>query len=291
MIPNRDSEGESPAKLGKFLGTLDYLLTVFKIESLMAYGGEPLLFPTAVTSIFRAATTKGVGKRELITSGYFSNDSAFINYVAEQLIAAGVNDVKISVDAFHQEHIPVQRIDPFIAALKANKFKNILLHPAWLVSQDADNYYNRETRRLLEVISRTYDIKISRGNTITLSGLAKKYLWNYFPEQTIDLATTCGTIAHTNSLSDVKTLRILANGNIAICRAIVIGNIFRSSIESIIQDYDPNTHEGISLLLAGGLSRLLSVAEKHTGRIDLTVYRNPCDLCADCIKAISDHSN
>jgi hypothetical protein len=263
-------------------------LDTFQIESLMTFGGEPLLYPESTAALLQAAAAHGVRRRELITNGYFSNDTAFINTVVEQLIAAGVNDIKLSIDTFHQEYIPIQHIEPFIVALQSHKFTNLSIHPAWLVSQDHANDYNRQTRNLISALSRTYDIDISPGNAVALSGLAKQHFWSYYPEKLIDLNMPCGKMAFTSSLSDIKTLRILPNGNIAICRAMVIGNIFRSSMESIVRDYNHNAHKGISLLLNGGLKRLHFVAETHAGPIDLSMYRNPCDLCADCVKAIGD---
>lgn len=286
VISKNGDPGHSYADLDAVLAALSFLLNAFHIESLMTFGGEPLLYADITAALLQAATAHGVSRRELITNGYFSNDTAFIGAVVEQLLAAGVNDIKLSIDAFHQEHIPIHRVEPFIAALLSHNFTNLTVHPAWLVSQDHANDYNRHTQDLIGAISRTYGLAISRGNTVVLSGLAKEHFWSYYPEEPIDLNAPCGQMAFTNSLTDIKTLRILPNGNIAFCRAMVIGNLFQVGIDSIVRGYRPDTHNGISLLLNGGLTRLHRVAERNAGPIDLTKYRNPCDLCADCVKAI-----
>ena len=44
----------------------------YQIESLMTFGGEPLLCPEIVCAIHSTAKEMGIPKRSLITNGYFS---------------------------------------------------------------------------------------------------------------------------------------------------------------------------------------------------------------------------
>ena len=44
----------------------------YTIESLMIFGGEPLLYPRDVCRILKAGREAGIAKREIITNGYFS---------------------------------------------------------------------------------------------------------------------------------------------------------------------------------------------------------------------------
>ena len=75
----------------------------YKIESLMTFGGEPLLYPEDVCKIHRAAKEAGIPQRDMITNGYFSKDKKRIAEVAHMLAESGVNYILLSVDAFHQE--------------------------------------------------------------------------------------------------------------------------------------------------------------------------------------------
>ena len=54
---------------------IEQLTKRFKIESVMTFGGEPLLFADTVCRIHTAARDCGVTKRQLITNGFFTNDS------------------------------------------------------------------------------------------------------------------------------------------------------------------------------------------------------------------------
>ncbi len=44
----------------------------YKIESLMTFGGEPLIYPDIVCTIHKTATDMGIEKKQLITNGFFS---------------------------------------------------------------------------------------------------------------------------------------------------------------------------------------------------------------------------
>ena len=82
----------------------------YDIKTVLAFGGEPLLHTDAVERIMTAAKELNIPKRQVITNGYFSKNAEKIREVAEQLAACGVNDLLLSVDAFHQETIPLDMV-------------------------------------------------------------------------------------------------------------------------------------------------------------------------------------
>ena len=77
------------------------IVAAYHIQTVMTFGGEPLLYPDAVYAIMTAAKDLNVPKRQVITNGYFAKSPEKIRAVAEQLAACGVNDLLLSVDAFH----------------------------------------------------------------------------------------------------------------------------------------------------------------------------------------------
>ena len=105
----------------------------YRIESLMTFGGEPLLYPEVVCTIHRTAAEMGIGKRQLITNGFFSNNHERIKEVVKNLEDSGVNELLLSVDAFHQETIPIEPVKYFAECVAESKI-HIKLSPAWLVS-------------------------------------------------------------------------------------------------------------------------------------------------------------
>ena len=116
-------------------------------------------------------------KRQLITNGYFSKDPARIAAVAKAISRAGVNDLLLSVDAFHQETIPLDVVKSFAACL-VDLGVPVRLSPAWLVSASDDNPYNVKTREILDSFS-SLGIPVGSGNVIFPSGNALKYLGEY----------------------------------------------------------------------------------------------------------------
>ena len=109
------------------------IATEYDIKTVMTFGGEPLLYTDAVYAIMTAANELNIPKRQVITNGYFSKNPEKNREVAERLAACGVNDLLLSVDAFHQENIPLDVVKQFAAEAKTCGIP-IRLQPAWLVS-------------------------------------------------------------------------------------------------------------------------------------------------------------
>lgn len=210
----------------------------FRIDSVMTFGGEPLLYSEAVCKIHEAARDCGISERQIITNGYFSRDERRIDNVAKALCAAGVNDILLSVDVFHQEYIPFEPVIQFADALVRHGVPSLRIHPAWLVTETHDNPYNAETKHLIKLFS-DKGIKSSEGNNIFPSGNALKYLAEWFsPPDKIDLSAPCGSAPYTSRLDIISCFGINPNGDVNLC-SITIGNIFRQDILDIVDGYDP----------------------------------------------------
>jgi len=120
----------------------------YNIESVMTFGGEPLLCCETVCEIHKAAKEMNIPQRQLITNGFFSKDYNKIKSVAEKIIECGVNEILLSVDSFHQETIPLEHVKSFVKAVNVPNVK-LQVHPAWLVSPDSENPFNNKTREIL----------------------------------------------------------------------------------------------------------------------------------------------
>ena len=150
----------------------------YDIKTVMTFGGEPLLYTDAVYAIMTVAKELNIQKRQVITNGYFSKNADKIREVAERLAECGVNDLLLSVDAFHQETIPLDVVKQFAAEAKACGIP-IRLQPAWLVSVTDDNPYNIKTREILDSFA-DMGISVNQGNVIFPEGNALRYLAEYF---------------------------------------------------------------------------------------------------------------
>ena len=150
----------------------------YKLESVMTFGGEPLLYPDSVCEIHTAAKEVGIPHRQLITNGFFSNDITRIKEVSQQIAESGVNDLLLSVDAFHQETIPIDIVKFFAEEIFKSNVK-VRTNPAWLIGKEHNNHYNICTREILNEFNKI-GVEEAEGNIIFPEGNAVKYLSEYF---------------------------------------------------------------------------------------------------------------
>ncbi|MDR1687238.1 MAG: radical SAM protein [Clostridiales bacterium] len=198
----------------------------YNIKSLMTFGGEPLIYPEEVYKIHIAARDTLIPNRQLITNGFFSRSNDKIKSVAAALAESGITDVLLSVDAFHQETIPVEPVADFAQALISSGIAKLWVHPAWLAGTDADNPYNNRTREILSQFT-AMGIEVSSGNIISPRGNALKYLSEYF-----DLNAAHKSPYDQNPY-DITALCVSPDGNV------LGGNIYKADILSILENYSP----------------------------------------------------
>ena len=196
----------------------------YNIQTVMTFGGEPLLYTDAVCAIMTAAKELHIPKRQVITNGYFSKNAEKIRAVAQELAACGVNDLLLSVDAFHQETIPLDVVKQFAVEAKACGIP-IRLQPAWLVSEADDNPYNRKTREILDSFA-DLEISVNQGNVIFPEGNALKYLAEYFTDEIPENP-------YVEDPRDVRCVSFGPNGDV------LGGSVYERDIMEIIKDYAP----------------------------------------------------
>lgn len=204
----------------------DAIITIcenYSIESLMTFGGEALLYPKDVCEIHKAAREAGIPRRQLITNGYFSKQPERIKEVTQMIFDAGVNQVLLSVDAFHQETIPLEPVQQFAEYIREAGIE-LHLSPAWLVSEKDDNPYNKKTKELLKIFKEN-NFSIAQGNVIWPEGRAKEKLKEYF-----DLSKKYVN-PYEDDKDDIHSICFEPNGD-------VLGdNIYYSDISDIMSRY------------------------------------------------------
>ena len=197
----------------------------YKIESFMTFGGEALLYPEVVCALHRTAMEMGIPKRDLITNGFFSKDPDRIRKVVMTLEESGVCQILLSVDAFHQETIPLEPVKIFAECVAKSKIK-IKLSPAWLVSEEDNNPFNIRTREIIKEFD-YLNIPVGTGNIVFPRGNALKYLKEYFDEN-----IECSSPYKENP-RDIRTISFSPNGDV------LDGNVYQKGILDILNEYQP----------------------------------------------------
>lgn len=197
----------------------------YNITSVMAFGGEPLLYPETVYAIHSAAKAMNIPKRQIITNGFFSKDKEKIKAVAERLVQCGANEFLLSADAFHQETIPLAPVMEFAAQVSRFNVR-LRVHPAWLVSKEDSNPYNSRTNGIMAEFE-AMGVAQSDGNIIFPSGNARKYLSEYYD------AEQEYPNPYEQNPEDLQAICIEPDG------AVLGGNIYRADILDILEGYEP----------------------------------------------------
>ena len=182
------------------------------------------MYTDAVCAIIETAKELNIPKRQVITNGYFSKNADMIREVARNLSECGVNDLLLSMDAFHQETIPLEIVKMFAAEAKKCGIP-IRLSPAWLVSVTDDNPYNRKTREIIDSFAHM-EIDVGEGNVIFPEGNALKYLAEYFTDEHPENP-------YAEDPCDVRCVSFEPNGDV------LGGNVYRNDIMEIIKNYAP----------------------------------------------------
>lgn len=196
----------------------------YDVKTVMTFGGEPLLYPETVYAVMSVAKELNIPKRQVITNGYFSKNTEKLREVTGKLAACGVNDLLLSVDAFHQETIPLETVMQFAAEVQKCGIP-IRLQPAWLVSAHDDNPYNRRTRDVLNSFAHM-ELPVGEGNVIFPEGNALKYLAEYFSD-------TAPENPYIEDKEDLRCLSFSPNGDL------LGGNVYEQDVMEIIRSYAP----------------------------------------------------
>lgn len=196
----------------------------YDLQTVMTFGGEPLLHSDAVYKIMQTAKELDIPKRQVITNGYFTKDLQQAESVAKELFECGVNDLLVSADVFHQRTIPIDAPLHFALCAKRENIP-VRVQPAWLQGEDGDNEYDRKTREIMDVF-KAHGIDRSDGNIVFFEGSAREYLGEFFAERSVQNP-------YEENPWDVRCLSFEPNGRV------LDGNFYDTDIMEIIERYKP----------------------------------------------------
>lgn len=250
----------------------------YALSSVMTFGGEPLLYPEVVCAIHREAKALGIPQRQVITNGYWTKDEDRTHAIAQSLARSGVNGIAFSVDAFHQEYVPLERVKCSARALWDAGIRDIHWNPCWLVSKEDDNAYDLKTRAILDELEAFLPVRTGSGNVMEPQGRARKNFAEHF-QLTFDWSrTSCQDMPYLDKLDDVRCLCVEPNGDVPVC-GLLLGNVAHDDVGEMLERYDPYADPYARLILEEGIEGVLHKA--RTFEIDLRKdgYYSICDLC------------
>ena len=266
------------------------LVKNYTIDSIMTFGGEPLLHSDTVCKIHETAYKNNIQNRDIITNGYFTKNHDTIDDVVKNICKSNVKRVLLSVDAFHQESIPIEPVIHFAKSIIDKGFKGLKTHPAWLVNKEHKNKFNEITKEILMTFEQ-FGIESSNGNNIIPAGNAAKYLSEYFHKPDIDsLFVPCGTLPYTGNINELDTIFVAPNGDVMNCY-FSIGNVYKKNILDIIEEYDPYNDPHTKLIAEGGVKKLYDNLVKKGTKINIDDCYTSCMVCKKIMNIIKEQKN
>jgi MoaA/NifB/PqqE/SkfB family radical SAM enzyme len=265
-------------------GYLAEATAVSKLESFMVFGGEPMLYPEQAIAIFERAKQLGIPKIEMITNGVWGGDKERARRWAERLKAAGLNEVNMSVDVFHAQHIPVEYPRNAAVSLLNAGIENIKWNIAVVESIDAENKYDKKTRQILEKL-KPAGIKANFVKIIPV-GRAVENLHEFFKREPLQGPCPSDPILG-NPLKNPESICIEPSGEVDICWHLSIGNAKEASLSRIISGYDWRKSPVTKTLVKDGPMGLLKLGEARNFEFQEDCYINKCHLCVEIRKTLN----
>jgi|SRR5271157_3358582 len=258
----------------------------YKPKSIMTFGGEPMLYPDVVYAIHSAAVREEIPARQVITNGFWSGKRNETLQIAENLSKAGINDVGISVDCFHEEFIPLERVREAAQALLKAGVQHIEWNPCWVISEDDNNAYNSRTKAILKKLQ-DLPVEIGEGNVVRPGGRATANLKEFLPKKTLMPEGKCGEMPYMEKLDSVKGICLEPDGRIAVCNEFYIGNASEIDVIELLERYDPYKIPEAKALVEDGIKGLLRWAMTKSVKPDPGGYYSICDMCTSIRKHVA----
>jgi hypothetical protein len=221
----------------------------------------------------------------VITNAGIPRTEILAGTVARRLAASGVNDICISIDAFHQKYVPVEVVERNVQAYLEAGIPKLQWNPCWVVSPEDDNPYDQHTRHIIHRLSRL-PVRIGGGNVLQPVGNAQKWLKDYLPARKPFPSGACEDVPYASRLDAIDSISIIPNGGVCICSDWEIGNAREKDILTILAGYDPLAIPEAKAILDGGMQKLVELARSQGIEADPQGYYTICEMCVDLRRSL-----
>ncbi len=256
------------------------------LQSVGVHGGEPFLFFELVKQFMKLARELEIPRRWAITNSYWAKSEVIAKKKLSELRDAGLTSITFSVDAFHQEYIPLEFVKNAIGAALALDFEKIYVDSYFVNHPNASNPYDPLTSKSLESLQDLDGLAFS-GRQMHFWGRAAELLVRYvdlkdeIPRGQCQVPFWIG-----NTIQNPEGIEIDSEGNITLCCGISIGNAKQYPLEEILDNYDCSTHPILGPIAAKGPIGLLKVA-KEKGFSPKRSFFDECHLCYEIRKTLA----
>lgn len=253
------------------------------LECVTVHGGEPFLYLDITKHIVTEAKLLAIGEIWIITNGYWAQDDRSTEKKLQELKYAGLSGITVSVDAFHQEYIPIEYVKRALACSLRLGFDTVAVDSCFLGSEEDDDPYNAQTHRLLADLRQFTGVRFSKY-TLRLEGRGAETLpatlkaHDGIPSGKCPLPFWLG-----GDLLNPATIEMDHEGTVTLCPGLSIGNARNEPLADILGRYDARMHPLISILSEKGPIGLYDLALRK-GYNDMRSFVDECHLCYEMRK-------
>jgi hypothetical protein len=259
------------------------------LEGILLFGGEPFLTYDLLRACIPLAASLA-HQVYVFTNGSWATDPDIARRRLAGLQEAGLDYILFSVDAFHQAHVPLERIAIGIEAARALSYSTIHVDNRFLGEGKKDNPHNQRTRASMVRLAEHCDLS---GVTVfqgpaRMVGRAADELRHLLPAQET-AADHCPLPDYLGGdLRSPTGVEIHPGGWVNFCAGVALGNAHERPLEQILADYDPEAHPIIRVLDREGPAGLLRLAQGH-GDAPAEGPVDGCHLCYEARRFLRPH--
>lgn len=253
------------------------------LECVTIHGGEPFLYLDIVKHIVTEARFLGIPKTWVITNGYWAKDEHTTERKLQELKQAGLSGITVSVDAFHQEYIPLESVIRAIECSSLQGFDTVAVDSYFLGSEEDENHYNAETKRILLELQDLTGVHFSKYSA-RLEGRGAETLASFLRTQHEIPSGRCPfPFWLGGDFLNPEGIEIDYGGNVTLCPGLSIGNARNEPLSDILDRYDAYAHPLISILSQKGPIGLYDLAMRK-GYSGAHAFVDECHVCFEMRK-------
>lgn len=269
---------------------IERALSGFKYSDKMFWqhlsGGEIFLQPDTLFSIIEKIQQHFKGNIGLSTNGYWATSKEKTETLLQKLQQHGINGLAVSADYYHTPFMNKQSVQNLLTALTTSNMKvHSYLMGARLDERVAySTKVNTKAEELANELKPFADFPLA---PTTVRSIGKGSRINQPKENPLptgyctELCTCLGTRTPFNP----AMVWIDPYGNVMICYGIIIGNLYKQSLNEIIENYHPEQNPILKALSDMGPQSLHNLATEHMVALP-EKYFDECDLCYTTRKAL-----
>lgn len=238
-------------RIEQICAVLDQAVELGTVKNVCFEGGEPMLFYPLLLEAIRQSTRRGFGAG-LVTNAYWATSVGDAKLWMRPLHELGVQSITISDDALHYGNNDGSHKMIVEEAAKelGMQARAICTQPPTVVVKDGVAH---------------------PAGGVMFRGRAADELTSGMPRRDWQTLTKCSHEA----LDGSGRVHVDCYGNVHLCQGLILGNLWKTPLKQLIENYRPEFHPVVGPLLRGGPAELVRVY----GLDHDAAYVDECHLC------------